>query len=206
MQCILSDFLILKNPKTPVSVLIQNLNAKCAHLLSHNRACFEFDYEQKPHVINYYGLTFAGSGIGKGKSVRDIDSSLMNFLEKFFEDQQKDFRTNKRNELETEAKQSFLKNKSEQNRFIKENMPRTLAYDFSEANTASFVALREAFQDAEFGGTFLLIDEFGDFITYDNTVKNEFISAVSQCFDYGDLGRRVLKGEKNLLPYKRNTK
>lgn len=149
---------------------------------------------------NIYGITFLESGSGKDKPLRDIDKNLIHAIKEDFYRRASDYRATKAATTEKQAESKYgTKQSAERSKFISNNSARFLPLEMSNATPEGFIASREAFQDARFGSTFIKISEFGDYITSDNKTREEFLSIVSEVFDHGDSGPKILKSEKESI-------
>lgn len=196
LRCTLQEYLIPKNTDTPVSLLLLNLLAKCAQLVSLHRTSIKFESEKQDILINLYALIFASSGIGKNRSIRHIDQGLFGIFHKEFDEKRINYILTENTKTQEEAKDLFRNNKSKQNAYIKEYKPRDLASVLSDGTVEGFTALREAFHIAGFGATFLEISEFADYIATDNKSRADLLTALTESFDHGDLGVKITKGDK----------
>lgn len=149
---------------------------------------------------NIYGLTFLTSSGGKDKTLRDLDKNLSGFIQDDFTSRAQDAKKRRLQELIDEARDIFPDQEGEQKRYITANRPRFLIREMSDATLEGFVAMRQAYYQAGWGGTFVKISEFGDYITSDNTARSEFLSMLTEVYDHGDNNAKVTKGERENVP------
>jgi len=151
---------------------------------------------------NLYAITFLDSSGGKDKPLRDIDKNLCNFIDDDFNTRSLDSYEYRKEKVESEAKALFSDNEKEQKKYMTANRPRQLVREFSDATLEGFVAMRQEYYKAEWGGTFIRISEFGDYITSDNTARAEFLSMLTEVYDHGDNNSKVTKGERENITVK----
>lgn len=183
----------------PDALLLAGL-VKVSQVAGINKVCVKssiIDTQSQQTPANIYGITFLNSGAGKDKPLRDINKNLIPYIIDDFEKRAATYRENKSNHVKQEANEKFgEKANAEKNKWISQNSPRFLPIEMSDATLEGFLAIRKSFEGAYFGSTFLRISEFGDYITSDNTARSEFLSMISEVFDYGDSSPKIIKGEK----------
>ena len=172
---------------------INNITAKSPHI--HTR--------DNTTVANIYAVTFLDSSGGKDKPLREIEDNLCADIAVDFEDRSKESYGYRREKLVSEAKSLFPDDEKEQKRYILTNRPRKLTSELSDATLEGFVSLRQEYSKAEFGGTFVRISEFGDYITSDNTARSEFLSMLTEVYDHGNNNVKVTKGERENMSISR---
>lgn len=190
---LLQDFLMPLIPDTPVIALIQMINVKFSQIVSHYRCSFTITSNGIPKLINYYGLTFMDSGMGKDKPLMFLEDYITNSYQEHFQHESSSWFKLKTDEVISESE--TLKSKAAKDKYLEANLPRTLNIEMSDATAEGFAKVRATFQEAGFGGTFVKIDEFGDYITSDNNTRQEFLSALKTAYD-GNLGLKEIKTEK----------
>ncbi len=200
----LYDYLCNLNPYTQQEALLLASIVKIAQVGGINRIQVKSDMIDNPDGVtpaNVYAITFLDSGSGKDKPLRDIDKNIIESIKKDFYDRAIAYRDTKRNKIENEANEKFGEKKTiEKIRFINEHVARFLPIEISDATLEGFISTREAYEEAGFGSTFIKISEFGDYITSSNDHRAEFLSMVSEVFDYGDSNPKAIKGERDSRP------
>lgn len=202
VQRILKEYLIPVNPYIPKETLLNVLLAYISQLGGFHR----LTVRSKAAVIgkdncapaNFYSIVFMNSGSGKDKAQTSIKSALMSDVYEMFDEKVKKYMENKERETMAEADEKFPSNCSPKTKFIEANSPRFLSRELGNATPEGFISLREAFDLANFGGTFTVISEFGDYILADNTARAEFLTVITEVFDLGDSKAKVIKGEKSV--------
>ena len=200
----LYDYLCKLNPYTPKEALLLASIVKIAQVGGINRVQVKSSMIDNPEGVtpaNVYGITFLDSGAGKDKPLRDIDKNIISNIRKDFYERAEKYRDRQRNYIENEANSKFGdKRTADKMKYIKDHSPRFLPFEISDATLEGFIATREAYKDAGFGSTFIKISEFGDYITSSNDHRIEFLSMVSEVFDYGDSNPKAIKGERESEP------
>ena len=200
----LHSYLCKLNPYTQQEALLLAAIVKIAHIGGINRIQVSADTIDNPEKVtpaNVYGVTFLDSGSGKDKPLRDIDKNITSSIRDDFYKRALNYKQTRGEMIEKEAESKYgTKNNAERSKFIANNSARFLPYEMSDATLEGFIATREAYQDARFGATFVKISEFGDYITSNNDHRAEFLSMVSEVFDYGDSNPKILKSEKESVP------
>lgn len=151
-------------------------------------------------AANIYVLTFLNSAGGKDKSLRDIDRALCDFIDSDFQERARSARLERLKGLKEESIELFPDNETEQKKYQTANRPRALVRELSDATLEGFVAMRQAYYQAGWGGTFVKISEFGDYITSDNMARFEFLSMLTEVYDHGDNNAKITKGERENVP------
>lgn len=200
----LHRYLCKLNPYTQQEALLLAAIVKIAHIGGINRiqvSADTIDNPEKTTPANVYGITFLDSGSGKDKPLRDIDKNITSSIKDDFYKRALDYKKTRADIIEKEAEIKYgTKVNAERSKFIASNSARFLPFEMSDATLEGFIATREAYQDARFGSTFVKISEFGDYITSNNDHRAEFLSMVSEVFDYGDSNPKILKSEKESVP------
>lgn len=151
-------------------------------------------------LANVYGLTFLDSGEGKDKPLNDIESMFMRDILRHYYDRGLEFAQEYKNKIKQQAEELYPDSKSERNKYIAANAPRTLSYEMQDATMEGLIAQREALHEAGFGGTFVRISEFGDYISSRSDVKSAFLSLMNDIFDRGNNAPKIIKGERRAVP------
>jgi len=191
---VLDDYLVLKCRGTPKESLILALIVKISQSLMLNRVSVTFSETTTP--INIYALNFMGSGEGKDKPLKILDSEIMDTYKNMFNEKMRDYIVKEEKKVLEKADDKYKSGRAEKEKFIEQQKPRQLVSELSDATLEGFLAMRQAFATAGFGGTFVKISEFGDYITSQNNSRLEFISAITEIYDFGDSKPKIIKGER----------
>ena len=195
IKLLFTEILKPMNSDVPDESLVLDLLVKIAQLLSINRATVRSMIGET--LINIYALIFMPSGAGKDKPLSLIDKHFMVVFEDHFELKAKAYKERRMRELEEEATDKYSNRaKAMKQKYIEMNLPRQLIPELSNATSEGMQALRETLDGAGFGGTFLKISEFGDYISSDNNARGEFLSLITEIFDNGTNAPKVIKGER----------
>lgn len=195
LRSIFVDCIKPMNSDVPDESLMLDLLVKIAQLLSVHRTTVVSGKGEV--LINIYALIFMPSGSGKDKPLVFIDKHFMPLFKEKFEMKSKNYQERRLKELEEEADDKYSSRaKAMKAKYIETNLPRQLVPEISNATAEGMQALRETLSNAGFGGTFLKISEFGDYISSDNSARGEFLSLLTEVFDMGTNSPKVIKSEK----------
>lgn len=192
---ILDECLIDLFDTTPPESLLLDLIVKIAQVAALKRARVEY-YETNT-LINVYALIFLESGEGKDKALDWIDDTIMGAYHTEFKLTYMDYLEKSHKNLRDEAEKKFQKSSSQRESYIESHRPRTLVSEMSDATLEGFMAMRESYSQVLFGGTFVKISEFGDYITSENNARKEFMSAITEVYNNGNSKAKVIKGERD---------
>jgi len=143
-----------------------------------------------------YLVTYAQSGGGKDRPIQDL-KRVTSFFEKDFVERSIEYVKKREGLLRIEAGLQGLMSEKEVIKYMKENEARTLSPEIAGGTTEGFIADREEFVKAKFGGVFVRISEFADYITNDNPVRQSFLSSLVESYDHGQTIANSLKGTKH---------
>lgn len=196
----LHEYLQNLNPYTPQELLLMAVLVKLSQVAGINRVQVRSDIVDTPDKTtpaNLYGITFLESGAGKDKPLRDMDANVLDDVIEDFKARSLLYKEEHNEKIHRMADEKYgAKNSAEKTKYIQGNEARFLPQEISDATLEGFTAVREAYSTAGFGGTFVKISEFGDYITVDNKVRVQFLSIVSEIFDHGSSNAKIIKGEK----------
>lgn len=192
---ILENYLERLFDTTPPAALLLDLLIKIGQIGVFKR--LHVRYHETETIVNIYGLLFLRSGEGKDKPLNEIDKNFMKAYHYEFNKCQAEYIEDKTKKITKEAQDKFLGAKASRENYIEAHKPRMLVKEMSDATLEGFLALREAYSEVNFGGTFIKISEFGDYISSDNNSRREFISIVTETFDTGDNKAKVIKMQKD---------
>lgn len=202
-KSILSDFLI---PLTvtvgvPVDTLLIELNAKLAQYVSLDRLSVRMN-NGTVTPANYYGMLFMRSGAGKDKPLVLMDQYLTPAFLKEFIEKRKSYKEKKTAMVRDEAYEKYSSAKAERDKYIESKGPRVLNEEVGSGSIEGLMSAREAFSEAGFGGTFFQTSELGRFITSKSNNSLDFLTFITDIFDFGNHKVKVIKGEKEIHPVK----
>lgn len=196
INSVLDDYLGVLCHPTPKEALLVALNAKLAQVLSLDR--FKVQTLEGSTLCNYYGMVFMPSGSGKDRPLDLLDKYLLPPFEKEFGARALHYR-----ETATEAMlrhvEATIKSKPAQDAYITKYGPSWLVSALADATPEGFYTMRSELQKAGFGGTFLRISEFGDYIGSDSNIKGGFLSSIIQVYEEGDSDPKIIKSEKDTI-------
>lgn len=182
---------------TPMSTLLQALNAKLAHVFQMNRLSFETLKDKKVCPVNYYGITFLRSGGGKDIVVNTIDDYLLpRSIEKFNSIAEKKY-SNLLEKIKGDADFS-RKTDTARDRFIELHGPRNFNFSISDGTSEGLYADRLQYKHADFAGTFFKCSEFGSFLQSISDFRNQFLSLIIEVYDFGNNEGKTIKGNKSV--------
>jgi hypothetical protein len=154
------------------------------------------------HPVCVYGINFMPSGTGKDKTIAVVNNLLMKPYFDNFERLEKEYRDRVYKDLFSEAKEKFSDNSNKIDKYIADNMPRRLADSFFDATMEGFIAQRETYEGAGFGGTSIIISEFSDYILNDSSIREQMLSLVKEVYEEGNSGAKITKYQKVTKPVK----
>lgn len=201
LRMFLSNCMVTTFPDVPVESMLLDVLTKVAQVMALNRTKV-VSLQFGEVVANIYALIFMPSGAGKDKPLKMIDKYFLDDFEEVFNERKEAFIKLKLAKLEEEASTKFPGLKAAKTMYIKEKLPRDLITEYSQATTEGLADLRGAFSQAGFGGTFLKISEFSDFISSANNARGEFLSYVVEIFDDGSSAAKVIKSDKTSVSIK----
>lgn len=195
----LHQYLCDLNPLISPDALLLSSLIKISHIGTINHLQVQSDIVSNPEhttPANIYGVNFMDSGTGKDKPMKDIDKNILIDVFEDFYTRAANYREQRNKNVEKEADEKYGdKRTGEKIKFIQTNSARYLPLELSDATLEGFEATRQEYQRAGFGGTFVKISEFGDYITTNNMRRMEFLSMVSEVYDSGDSNPKAIKGE-----------
>lgn len=192
---ILQNYLSIKFNKTPEEALLLNLLIKISQICSYKRA--KVAYKEATTIINMYGLLFMKSGSGKDAPLREIDRIFMGEYYKDFNINLTNYIKFTKEKISNEAEEKFQKSVASKENFMEEQAPRQIVTEFSDATPEGLIAQRESLASVEWGGTFLRIAEYADYISSENNARREMTSIIIDIFDHGDSKPKIIKSAKN---------
>ena len=189
LQEFLDLYLCKINPNVPKSVLLQMCIAIFSKIACSRRV--KLDNKLNFAYPNIYSMTFARSGIGKDKPLADLRLATKPY-EADLTQRKGSYYYVKKQKLLTEAQNISDERKKEN--FIREGMVRPLIETFGNATREAYYLTRQDWREANFGGTFVLMSEFGDYFSDPSPVKHDFLSGIMESYD-GFMGAKIIKSE-----------
>jgi hypothetical protein len=194
------DYLTPLNIGTPKDALINTTFATLGYIAGLNRVKVQSSLittEDHLAPANYYGVTFLPSGGGKDRPVSIIDKNIINNIrEDFKKKAHEEFKAKKELVLKKAEELYPGKDSSARKEYIKDNMPRFLNDRMSDATPEGMNDTRKAFQMTNWGGTFLKVSEFGDFILSDRADRKDLLSLLKDIWEFGDSEAKNIKADK----------
>jgi hypothetical protein len=193
------DYLQKLNVDVPRIVLFSVVLTKLSQLACHCRAKVKTEgiADKNGTFPNIYTLTFMSSGGGKDKPYRDFDRTVIPWFKEEFVTKATKFKEKILQEIQKEADEKYGEsNTAVKANFIESKTPHFLIRELKDGTAEGLTAMRESFEMADFGCTFLKISEFGDFITSDNSLRESLLSYIVEIYDFGDSAGKVTKGNK----------
>lgn len=194
---VLEEYLKPLTKTTPEDAILLDLLIKIGQMALLRRATFEGISTTHPIPINIYGIIFMPSGEGKDKPLRIIDKDLMSAYFKSFEILKFETYKEQKDQVSQKANEQFKKAGAERERYINENSPMELSYEIQDATMEGFLSMRQTFGQTDWGGVFVKIGEFADYISTRNMARMEFISSIVDVYDTGDSKPKIIKGQKH---------
>lgn len=179
----------------PEESIVLNLITKISQVNLYKRT--RVRYYETDTLVNVYALNFMPSGEGKDVVLNWIDRNLMVKYREEFQKSHSEYREDRIDLIDHEAQAKFPKSQANKESYKEQHRPRILAMEASDGTLEGFLALREAYSDTAFGGTFIKISEFGDYITSENNARKEFMSAITEVYDNGNTKAKIIKSEKD---------
>lgn len=194
IAAVIDGYLAELYPTTPRELMVMDILVKIAQIAMFKR--LKVEYFEATSFMNIYVLGFLPSGIGKDRTIDAITYNLMRDYKLAYTTKHNQYENDWIVNLQGEAATMFSQSKKDADKHIRDNAPRILSDEFSNATLEGFLALRESFSTVDWGGTFVKISEFGDFIKGDNLSRAEFLTSVIEVYDRGNSTSKVIKGSK----------
>jgi hypothetical protein len=183
--------------KTPESAILSGLNAKASQYLQMPRIKIESPEDKAVIPCNYYGILFMPSGSGKDRLLNYIQDNFFAKSKSFFVGHSELYMVEAIEDLE--KKILDISTKSAQELYRQAHSPRYLSLQSSDGTPEGFIADREAYQIAGFGGTFFQNSEFVNFLKTKDNNKESLLSLIGEVFDKGNSTAKTIKGNKKCI-------
>lgn len=179
---------------TPETMLLMILNVKASQYLQIPRIRIQSPEDQRSALCNYYGLLFAPSGTGKDRTLKTIDELYFRESQLFFRTKVQEFIQQENERVDDEA--SDLKTNAARDNYRLVNAPRHLSLSFADGTPEGFLADREAYEKANWGGTTFINSELVNYLKQKDRIKGFLLSLIAEAFDNGDNDAKSIKGNK----------
>ncbi len=185
--------------KTPRSVHLLACCFLCAKMIQVCKITARMNFDNTKTPANLYGMVFLCSGGGKDSTIGCFDKNVFNQTnEKILRLYKKEY-DNLLSDVENEANKECKTDKAKQ-AYIRENKPRLFLFSFGNATPEGFESQRAAFHKVnKFGGTNIIMSEFGKYIKNYDKSKEDFIVNLIEVFDHGKSNPKVIKGDKETI-------
>jgi hypothetical protein len=181
------DALQLKMPMVPYESLIIDVNYALAEIATLYRLKVD------GVLVNYYGMIFMPSGVGKDRPVDWLHEELLTPVKIEFDRLATKYRETWNEKMMQEA-MNVYKTKPQQDGYFNMRQAKHLELRFKKATNEGFDDLRQEYMQAGFGGTNLVIREFADYLGANNI--GDFLTAINEVYEQGDSEGKVTKGNK----------
>lgn len=176
----------------PYSVLLA-MNAKLAQAASLDRLRVKSSRSETP--ANYYSLLFMPSGGGKDYPIKYIDSEFMGPFDTRFKATAAHYFEERNKQVSEEAEEK--NSAAGKDQYTVQHGARFLVPSIKNATPEGFYDYRLELQRAAFGGSFVQISEFADYITAgDSSGKGSLLSDILDVWDDGNSLSKAIKGDK----------
>jgi hypothetical protein len=180
----------------PAETLLIDLNVKLAQAYSLRRLSVD------GVICNYYGMVFMPSGSGKDYPLTFLDKHLMGVFETEFKSMAAKYYSETEAEVQAEATRKYKEGTAEHRSYIVNNRPRFLIPQIGDATYEGFYDYRLSLQHAGFGGAFIKISEFGDYLNSSGSVSNRglLLTEIVEAYEDGNSDPKMIKMEKKQTP------
>lgn len=199
----IAKWLGLLDPSMPDEALEMIALVKIAQYGSLNNLQIRSELVDNPDRVtpaNVYVASFLESGSGKDRALRNFDKGLCGRLVDDFKQRAEEAKVRRFSAIRDEAKDLYPESEAEQRKHVQANSPRALALEISDATLEGFVAFRQAYHHAGWGGLFVKISELAEYITGGNRAHSEFLTMLAEVYNDGDNNVKATKGERSNEP------
>ena len=191
----LHNYLKAVMPGVPEDAILLILLSKLALISMMHRVLVDSYHFTRPTIANLYALNFMRSGTGKDRANTEINTLLLPPYFARIECLRDEYRERQGKYIQSIA-EALNESESAKQKYINENKPRTLIDTFQDATLEGFVAVREEYQKAGFGGTLTTISEFSDYILSNSSSRDQFLSILKDVYEDGNNEAKVIKMSK----------
>jgi hypothetical protein len=181
------------------SNLINILNTKLAQMVSFKRIRLKQTTNAKPKIINYYGLAFVPSGMGKDHTVDVIDDYLFTNFKSYFLQMEENLLSNQKKEIEKEARLKFPTSEKRQSDYIEKaiKMVRSLPFEIKDGTPEGLNAGCLSYQKAGFGSVFVKIPELARYVKNPTQQQEHFLNVLMELYE-GSASAKITKMETEM--------
>lgn len=192
----LSEYVKKTHPTLPMTAIYLAIYCHFSELLCFNRVKIETPlFSVFPNI---YGITFMPSNSGKDY-IKKIISEVTEFEENKELECEKIY-FNQLEELKIKAEDLDITKQSKE-KYIRDNEPRQMVTDSSNATIEGMLAMREAMSDVNIGHCNFSHSEFGKFISNKNNSSDILLTYLMEAYD-GDTKAKIIQGKKKVKPIK----
>lgn len=195
------SFLMNASPLTNRDVAIVAVLVRIAQIATANRLLVK-----SPHMVvsgdhttpaNLYAQTFYRSGGGKDMAVNNLKNAT-SFFESDFEQRAHVANQKLIESIVKKAEKDGIKER-EIKKILEETNIRELAPVIRAGTAEGFAEDRRAYAEAEFGGVFVSMSEWADYITNDSPQRLAFLTVLNETFDFGNLEAVSIKSDNKKI-------
>lgn len=190
---IFSEYLDLLDLSTANNYLLLALNLRASQMLCNNWITVELN--AKTNVpINLYAISLLPTWTWKDSTVKRLDDFIFNKFNNMFE-KQADWYVEIQNKKVVDFARTEFDSKAEQDKYIKNNYPRSIAQDLWTATTEWLIDMRAAMESAGFWATSLVIWELWEYIL---NQKNDswLLETYLHIYDFWNSAVKLIKWDK----------
>lgn len=188
-------YLSLRAIKVPKESLLIDVLVKLSQVVSLDRV--KILYEQEEVLCNMYAMLFMPSGSGKDYPLSLIDKINASYFARF-NDRVAEHKSLWDAEVEAKADTLFT-TKSSKDQYKYLHRARVISPEIASATVEGFYATRLEMNRADFGGTFVRIPEFADYVMSKNNVNAEFLTALVEAYEDGSTSPKAVKSESDQI-------
>lgn len=189
------EYLSLRALRVPKESLLLDVLVKLSQVASLKRV--NVMYQQEKVLCNIYAMLFMPSGSGKDYPLNLINKVNAIYFARFNE-RVAEHKALWDADIEAKADELFsTKSSKDQYKYI--HRARTISAEISSATVEGFYSTRLEMSRADFGGTFVRIPEFADYVMSKNNVNAEFLTALIEAYEDGNTSPKAVKSESDQI-------
>lgn len=178
----------------PIDSLLLDVLVKMSQVLNFRKLKLE-TVNGEITTINIYAMIFMESGAGKDRPLSMMDRRLFPEIFDMIERQYEVYKEKRLREVNADAEVKYPKG-ALRNKYIAEHSPKPIHTEMTGYTTPEgFDQCRGEMDQANYGGTFIKIGEFGDYVHNASTAQNILISTLEEVFDTGDSKPKTIKAD-----------